>query len=151
MSKELSEVLNLFRNEQFLKAEKKCSVLLKKIKPNFELLNIYALILFKLERYEESIGQWNKTIQMNPNFYFGYNNLGNVFLLKKDLTEALKNYEKAIEIKSDYYQAIFNKGNVFFELNEFQKALKCYDQVISLKKDYLPAYEGKAKIFKLIE
>ena len=151
MSKELSEVLNLFRNEQFLEAEKKCSVLLKKIKPNFELLNIYALILFKLERYEESIGQWNKTIQMNPNFYFGYNNLGNVFLLKKDLTEALKNYEKAIEIKSDYYQAIFNKGNVFFELNEFQKALKCYDQVISLKKDYLPAYEGKAKIFKLIE
>lgn len=151
MSKELSEVLSLFKNEQFLQAEKKCSLLLKKIKPNFELFNIYALILFRLKRYDESILQWNKAIQLNSKYHFGYNNLGNVYFLQKKLTQALKNYEKAIEIKPDYYEAIYNKGNIFFELKEFEKALKCYDQVILLKQDYVLAYEGKAKIFKKIE
>ena len=46
MSKELSELLSLFKKQKYSIAEKKCLNLIKKIKPNYEIFNIYAVILF---------------------------------------------------------------------------------------------------------
>ena len=151
MSKELSTVLNLFKNKKFVQAEKKCSLLIKKVNPNYDLYNIYAVILFQLKKYDNAIIEWQKAIKLKPDYYFGYNNLGNAFLLKKDLNEALKNYDEAIKIKPDYYEAIYNKANVFFKLKDFPNALENYDKVLYLKNDYAPAYQGKAIIFKKIE
>ena len=85
MSKELSELLSLFKKQKYSIAEKKCLNLIKKIKPNYEIFNIYAVILFELNKYDEAIKYWKKATELNPQYHFGYNNLGNVFLKKKIL------------------------------------------------------------------
>ena len=46
MNKESSEILNLLENKKLALAEKKCSAFIKKIDENFEIFNIYAVILF---------------------------------------------------------------------------------------------------------
>ena len=148
MSKEISEIINLIKLKKLIEAEKKCSILIKKIKENFEILNIYAIILFKLEKYDQAIEQWQKVTELNPKYFYGFNNLGNVFLVKKDFEKALKNYNKAIDLSPNYYEAIYNKGNVYLKLKDFSKALENYDQVISIKNDYAPAHQGRAIIFK---
>ena len=79
MSKELSELLGLFKEQKYSVAEKKCLNLIKKIKPNYEILNIYAVILFELKKYDDAIKNWKRAIELNPQYHFGYNNLGNVF------------------------------------------------------------------------
>ena len=84
MSKELSTVLELLKNKKFISAEKKCLLLIKKVKPNYDLHNIYAVILFQLKKYDNAIIEWQKAIKLKPDYYFGYNNLGNAFLLKND-------------------------------------------------------------------
>ena len=48
----MSNKFLIFKSKKFVQAEKKCSDLLKKVKPNHELLNLYA---FELERYDQSI------------------------------------------------------------------------------------------------
>ena len=80
MNKELSELLSLFKQRKYSKAEKKCLNLIKKINPNYEIFNIYAVILFELNKYDEAIKYWKKTIDLKSDYYFGHNNLGNVFL-----------------------------------------------------------------------
>ena len=121
MSKEISEIINLIKLKKLIEAEKKCSILIKKIKENFEILNIYAIILFKLEKYDQAIEQWQKVTELNPKYFYGFNNLGNVFLVKKDFEKALKNYNKAIDLSPNYYEAIYNKGNVYLKLKDFSK------------------------------
>lgn len=142
MSKELSELLSLFKNREYLIAEKKCFNLIKKIKPNYEIFNIYAVILFELNKYDEAIKYWKKTTELNPQYHFGYNNLGNVFLKKKNFKEALDCYDKAIKVKPDYYEAHYNKGHVFTEIKDFKNAVKSFDKVIEIKDDYIPALKA---------
>ncbi len=151
MSSDLSTVLELLKNKKFIQAEKKCALLIKKVSPNYDLHNIYAVILFQLKRYDNSILEWQKAIKLKPDYYFGYNNLGNAFLLKNDLNQALLNYDEAIKINPDYYEAIYNKANIFLKLKNFSNALKYYDKVLSLKNDYVAAYQGKAIVYKKIE
>ena len=73
MSKELSTILELLKNKKFVSAEKKCLLLIKKVKPNYDLHNIYAVILFQLKKYDDAILQWQKAIELKPDYYFGYN------------------------------------------------------------------------------
>jgi len=151
MNKELSSVLELLKSKKFMQAEKKCSLLISKVNPNYDLHNIYAVILFQLKRYDDAISQWQKAIKLKPDYHFGYNNLGNAFLLKNDLNQALLNYEEAIKINPNYFEAIYNKANIFLKLKDFSNALKYYDKVLSLKNDYFSAHQGKAIVYKKIE
>ena len=147
MSKELSELLSLFKEQKYSVAEKKCFNLIKKIKPNFEIFNIYAVILFELNKYDEAIKYWKKATELNPQYYFGYNNLGNVFLKQNEFKKALDYYHKAIQIKPDYYEAHHNKGNVLRKTNDFTGAIVSYENAIKIKSDYLPALKSISELY----
>ena len=151
MNKELSEILNLLKNKKLAIAEKKCSALIKKIDENFEIFNIYAVILFQLKKYEEAIIQWEKAINLNPKYYFGYNNLGSAYFEINKFDRALQNFNKALQINDKYFEAFYNRGNVFFKLNDLNKALENYQQSVFIKSDYIPAIQRKAVIFKKLE
>ena len=151
MSKELSSVLELLKNKKLVQAEKECSQLIQKVEPNHDMHNIYAVILFQLKKYDDAIFEWEKAISLKPNYHFGYNNLGNAFLLKNDLNQALKNYNKAIEINPKYYEAIYNKANIFLKLKNFSNAIKYYNETLALNNKYISAYQGKALVYKKIE
>ena len=148
MSKEISEIINLLKLKKLAQAEKKCLKLIKSVKENFEIINVYAVILFQLKKYDEAILEWKKCIKLNPSYHFGFNNLGNVFLIQNDLDSALENYNKAIELNPNYYEALYNKGNIYLKLKDFTKALENYNKVLVIKNDYAPAHQGKAIIFK---
>ena len=143
MSKELSDLLSLFKERKFSLAEKKCSNLIKKIKPNYEIFNIYAVILYELKKYNDAIKYWKKTLELSPRYHFGYNNLGNVYLKKEELKEALDCYDKAIKIKPDYHEAHHNKGNVLVKMNDLENAMKSFNKAIEIKSDYVPALKRR--------
>ena len=147
MSTELSNLINLYKNKKFLQAEKKCSELIKKVKPNHELLNLYAIILFELKKYEQSIVQLKKSIEINPNYFQGYNSLGNVFLKKNEFDEAIKSYDKAIKLKNDYFEAYHNRGNAYLKLKKIDKAINNYNLATKFNPNYLAAYKSKVDLY----
>ncbi len=61
---------------------------------------------------------YEKTIQLNPDFSFAYYNKANVYCSLKDYKSALEYYSKAIEIDPDFAEAYFNRGLNYFYLNE---------------------------------
>ena len=147
MSKELKDLLSLFKEKKYSLAEKKCSKLIKKIKPNYEIFNIYAVILYELKKYDEAIINWKKTIELNPQYHFGYNNLGNIFLKRDQFKEALDCYEKAIRIKSNYYEAHHNKGNVLAKMDDTLNAIESFSKAIEIKNDYVPALKARNSFY----
>ena len=42
------------------------------------------MILFQQNKIDQAIIQWKKAIEINSNYFFGYNNLGNAFIKKKN-------------------------------------------------------------------
>ena len=147
MDKNLKKLLDLYNDKNFLLAEKKCKELIGKIKPNFEIFNIYAVILYELNKYDEAIVYWEKAIKLNQNYFFGYNNIGNVYFKKNEIENAILNYDKALNLKNDYYEAYHNRGNAFLKIRKFEKALDDYNKALKIKSDYLPSIKNKYKIY----
>ena len=64
--------------------------------------NIVGLINFRLNDLEKSILDFEKAINLNPNFYSAYYNLGLLFFKTENLKKSYSFLNKAITIKQDY-------------------------------------------------
>ena len=146
MDNPLSKLLKLYKSRNFVRAEKEYLNITKKVKPNHELLNLYGVILFELKKYDQAVIQLKKSIEINPNYYQGYNSLGNIFFKKNDFNEALEAYQKAIDLKFDYHESYHNKGNVYLKLKQIDKALENYNLSTKFNSSYLPAIKSKVDI-----
>jgi tetratricopeptide (TPR) repeat protein len=69
------------------------------------------------------IHDYDKTIELAPDFSFAYFNKANVNCSVKNFSEAIKNYSKAIEIDSDFAEAYFNRGLTYLFTGEDSKGL----------------------------
>ncbi len=147
MDNPLSKLLKLYKSRNFVRAEKEYLNITKKVKPNHELLNLYGVILFQLKKYDQAIVQLKKSIEINPNYYQGYNSLGNIFFKKNDFNAALEAYQKAIDIKFDYNETYHNKGNVYLKLRQIDKALENYNLSTKFNSSYLPSIKSKVDIY----
>ena len=93
--------------------------------------NILGLINFKLSDFEKSILDFEKSIDINPNFYPGYYNLGLAYFNTSELEKSYKFLLKSIDIKKDYklardkiiellsfYEPNFYTDNEIFNLDQ---------------------------------
>ncbi len=60
--------------------------------------------------YELILNDYNKSIELSPDFFFGYYNRAFVFLKMKRFDEAMKDLDKALELEPDFAEAYFNRG-----------------------------------------
>ena len=146
MNNPLSKLLDFYKSRNFVQAEKEYLNIAKKVKPNHELLNLYGVILFELKKYDQAVIQLKKSIEINPNYYQGYNSLGNIFFKKNDFNAALEVYQKAIDLKFDYHEAYHNRGNVYLKLRQIDKALENYNLSTKFNSSYLPAIKSKVDV-----
>ena len=71
-------------------------------------------------KYDRAITDYNKAIELNPNFTLAYMNRGFVYLRKGNYDHAIEDGNKAVELKPDYPEAYSNRGEAQDEriLNE---------------------------------
>lgn len=72
--------------------------------------------------YDTAIEDYNKAIQLNPNFAEAYNNRGYAYHKKGEIDRAIEDYDKAIQIKPDDVRFYNNRGIVLLDVQEWQKA-----------------------------
>jgi tetratricopeptide (TPR) repeat protein len=103
------------------------------------------------KRNDDAIKDFNKAIELNPDFSKAYNNRGNVFVNEKRNTEAISDFNKAIELKPDNAEAYNNRGNFLGKLpgNEIRNedAIKDLNKAIELKPKYAEAYNNRGNVF----
>ena len=123
----------LYRQREFDLLNILLEKLLTKNSNLFGALHLKALMLHQLEDFDESIKVYNQLIRKNPSRVSLYNNLGNVFLEKKDFQAAEHNYLRALKIETNYGDALINLAiaqkklskHVDAEIN-FKKAVKSH-------------------------
>jgi tetratricopeptide (TPR) repeat protein len=80
-----------------------------------------------------ALNDYNKAIEMNPNYYKAYNNRAIIKTTeyKKD-AEALKDFNKAIEINPEYADAYLGRGTLQYNLKNTEEACKDWEKALSL-------------------
>jgi tetratricopeptide (TPR) repeat protein len=80
-----------------------------------------------------AIASYKKAIELNPNYFKAYNNLG---ILKatalKNYQDAMVDFSKAIEINPGYADAYLGRGTCWLNLNEAGKACRDWQKALSL-------------------
>ena len=71
MNSEINDIFDLIKKRNFFEAKKKCSEVLSQNTNNSEFFNLFAIILFQLKEYNESIDKWKRALEINPKYFFG--------------------------------------------------------------------------------
>ena len=70
------------------------------------------MLLFYFNKKVDQAISREKTIEINPNYYYGFNNLP-MLLQKEEYEISLYYYDEAIKLNPKYTEAYNNRGNVF--------------------------------------
>ena len=93
------------------------------------LIHIIILEIYKnLDKYEEAVSYYNKTIQINPNFIGAYNNLGNVFKNLGEYKKAIKCYTRAAQINPNNSDVFNNLGLSYWKIGKTKLAVDSYQK-----------------------
>ena len=93
-------------------------------------------------RFEESINYFKRIIEIDPNNYRAYYNLGISYSSLNDDDEALKAYETAIEIKPDYVYCYYNIGLIYEVKNELKRALEYHQNALKIDPQFRYALQA---------
>ena len=96
-------------------------------------------VLSRRDRIDEAIAQYQKALEINPDYMEAHNNLGNAFARLGRFEEAMAQYRKALEIKPDYVEAHYNLGVTFARLGRIDEAIAQYRKALEIKPDYADA------------
>ncbi|HJD59014.1 MAG TPA: tetratricopeptide repeat protein [Rickettsia endosymbiont of Ceroptres masudai] len=72
--------------------------------------------LYNFGEYEESIIEYEKAIELHPNYAALYKNKGDSLYNLGRLEEAIKAYDNVIELEHDYEEAINNRAIVIQQI-----------------------------------
>jgi tetratricopeptide (TPR) repeat protein len=86
---------------------------------------------------------FDRAIEMKPDFAFAYNNRGIAKKIRHDWAGAIDDYSKAIELKTNFALAYNNRGFARYVLSELDDALDDFNKAIELKPDFAYAYNGR--------
>lgn len=94
----------------------------------------YGLLFSKLSDYDNAEIELKRAISMNPKFYLGYYELGNILYLKKEYDEAIEMYMKSFELNKEFSLPLLKIGDVYFENNQFKDAELAYKSALKIEK-----------------
>lgn len=96
--------------------------------------------LLGMNRLEDAVEQFTNAINLNNQFFYAFNNRGNVRFQLGDYQGAIDDFTETLTINTDYVFAYNNRGNARFKLNDYNGAIADYNIAINLRPDYGFAY-----------
>jgi tetratricopeptide (TPR) repeat protein len=94
-----------------------------------------ALVKEKMEELDESVGDMEKALTLNPSDMNVFFNLGRLYQKRsgeEDLKKAEAIFEKILEIKNEDINANFSLGLLFEKTNRINESIAQYQKVVSI-------------------
>ena len=86
--------------------------------------------------YKQAITEFNKAVELDPEYAMVYNNRGNAYWNKGNFDRAIADYDKAIKLDPEYAEAYSNRGFVYYLKGELTKAISDLEKCLELSDDF---------------
>ncbi|MDP2922339.1 MAG: tetratricopeptide repeat protein [Candidatus Omnitrophota bacterium] len=100
--------------------------------------------------YNQAIENYEKAIQIDPNYVEAYNNLGYSYRSIGKYKQAITYYQKAIQIKPNFIPAYANLGALYNQLNEYQNAKDYLTKGVQIDPDFAELYNNLGYTYQLL-
>jgi tetratricopeptide (TPR) repeat protein len=132
---QLVQKANILFNQGDLTGAEKILLLFIKKFPNSS-YGHYQLgnVLFRQNKKEDAIKEYQKAISLNSKYALAYNAMGQVFASQQQWSEAIAEYQKALTINPDYGDALANLALALWEQGKHQDARASLEKALNIFK-----------------
>jgi hypothetical protein len=95
----------------------------------------------------QAIADFNKAIEIRPDYIKAYNNRGNAYNELGNYRQAIEDLNRAIANNSGYTEAYYNRGNSYNKLGNYRQAIEDYDRAIQADPKFVKAYYNRASVY----
>jgi tetratricopeptide (TPR) repeat protein len=100
--------------------------------------NTYGKVSLALQKYDDAIIGFTKTLEISPRYPEAKFNLANTLFLKQRYTESIALFEQVLVETPHENRAWYNKGEAHLKLNQPDKALQCFNKTDRANMHHLP-------------
>ncbi|MBD2134626.1 MULTISPECIES: serine/threonine-protein kinase [unclassified Sphaerospermopsis] len=104
--------------------------------------------LLQLQRYEDALANYEKAVNIKPDYFPGWYGQGKALFELKKYQQAIKAYDKAIQIQPDYLEAWIGRGFALSSLQRYTEAISAFDKALHEKDDYPAVWNAKGDAFR---
>jgi tetratricopeptide (TPR) repeat protein len=109
----------------------------------FERGNVYS----KSGQLTKAIKDYDRVIEIKPDYCLAYNNRGTAYLALGQLHHALHDYTETIRLRPTYAPAYSNRSNVYCSLGRIDEALRDDTRAIELDAENPVCYRNRAAVY----
>jgi protein O-GlcNAc transferase len=110
-------------------------------------LSNYGYALKCLNRAEEALKYFTRSLAVNPRNAVTHQNIGTILAdYNHNYLEALVQFEQAISFHPNFSDAYSSKGNCLEKLKRYDEAFAAYDRALSIKPDLAEAWLGRGNV-----
>tara|TARA_B100000686_G_C16787498_1_gene976229 strand:+ start:617 stop:2497 length:1881 start_codon:yes stop_codon:yes gene_type:complete len=144
----INKIIQNYNLSNFLKAESLTKSLLKSNDKDYQLCNIYGLILLKLKKTEGAISYFQKSIRLKSDFFEAqYNLLQSLYDLKK-YDEAILQSKNCLKINPQSVDTFLLLGNLYNKLNKTRESENFFKEILKINSKNSSAYYSLGNLFK---
>jgi protein O-mannosyl-transferase len=115
-------------------------------RPNYNL----ACALYDKADYEQAIKYYNKTLQLDPNYFDAFEGLASAYLSEEKITEAIEYCNKVISLNpkaARAYYIYYIKGLALYRQNLLEQAIANFQKSIEINPRFDKIYNDLATIY----
>jgi len=90
--------------------------------------------------------EFQKALEINPNYADPHFNLGVVFAQKGQLDAAMVEFQKALEINPNYAEAHYNLGIALSQKGQMDEAVAQFQKTLAIKPNFAEAYSSLGNV-----
>ena len=105
-----------------------------------------ATFRIALGKYKEALADYDRAIELHPDYAAAYYNRGNAKQKLGRDEAAVGDFDEAIRLNPDYAEAYGNRGTAKATLGRHEAAVADYNEVIRLNPDYAIAYNNRGNV-----
>lgn len=108
--------------------------------------NSLGALYLEMDRVNEAMTNFQKSIELNPEQPAAYCNLGRALLMKERLNEALQHFQRALELDARYAPAHFFEGIVLDKQGASEEAIRHWRKALELNPDYAEPHHSLGNV-----
>jgi tetratricopeptide (TPR) repeat protein len=109
------------------------------------ILNDRGVAYSRRQQQKEAIEDFNRAIQLYPEYAAVYNNRGNVLLGLGAVREAVKDFDRALLLAPGYAAAYSNRAGAYMKLGQVERAIADYSKAVELTPTSAAALSGRGR------
>jgi tetratricopeptide (TPR) repeat protein len=128
----ITDIFHLVRSGQLEQAELKCASMRINDPEDVNIVGLHGAVLLKLGQTDDAQLALQKTIELEPGFAKPHEDLGRLFLIKKEHQQAAHHFSEAIRLDGKEASAFGGLANALAQLGKVDEAKVAHEHFVKL-------------------